>query len=251
MTSRFDIQGKVALVTGASQGLGEHFARTLAAHGASVALAARSTDKLESLRRDLEGNGHRAAAIALDVTDPQAIEKAMDRVEADLGPLDVLINNAGIAAPAPVLAITETDWDRVLDTDLKGAFLVAQAAARRMAGRGGSIVNVTSVLGQAVMGTLASYAAAKGGLEQVTRTMALELARDGVRVNALAPGYIATEINRDFFATEAGERLKKRIPQRRLGDPTDLDGALLLLASDASRYMTGSTLVVDGGFLLT
>jgi 3-oxoacyl-[acyl-carrier protein] reductase len=151
-----------------------------------------------------------------------------------------------------VLEQTEADWNRVIDTNLKGAFFTAQAAARRMASRsGGSIVNVASVLAQGVVGHLAPYAASKGGLWQLTRTMALELARAKVRVNALAPGYMTTEINRDFLATEAGQRMLRKIPQRRFGDPEDLDGALLLLASDASRYMTGSIIVVDGGFLLT
>jgi NAD(P)-dependent dehydrogenase (short-subunit alcohol dehydrogenase family) len=150
-----------------------------------------------------------------------------------------------------VLEQTEADWDRVVGTNLKGAFFTAQAVARRMVARGGgAIVNIASVLALDVVGHLAPYAAAKGGLWQLTRSMALELARHGVRVNALAPGYIETEINRDFLATEAGERMKKRIPQRRFGTPEDLDGALLLLASDASRYMTGSIIVIDGGLLL-
>jgi 3-oxoacyl-[acyl-carrier protein] reductase len=224
MSDPFDLTGKVALVTGASQGLGRRFAETLARHGATVGLAARQTARLEDLR--------------------QAIEAA-------LGPLDVLINNAGVAVSKAVLEQTEADWDKVLGTNLKGAFFTAQAVARRMAERGGgNIVNVASVLALDVVGHLAPYAASKGGLWQLTRTMALELARHQVRVNALAPGYIETEINRDFLATDSGERMKKRIPQRRYGTPEDLDGALLLLASDASRYMTGSIIVIDGGLML-
>ena len=177
----------------------------------------------------------------------------MASIEDALGPIDVLVNNAGVAVSKGVLEQTEADWDKVVGTNLKGAFFVAQAVAKRMVARepkpacGGSIVNIASVLALDVVGHLAPYAASKGGLWQLTRTMALELARYNIRVNALAPGYIVTEINRDFLATEAGERMKKRIPQRRFGTPEDLDGALLLLASDASRYMTGSIIVIDGG----
>jgi NAD(P)-dependent dehydrogenase (short-subunit alcohol dehydrogenase family) len=203
-----------------------------------------------------EKRGGRAASVALDVTYHGAIENALDRVESALGPIDILINNAGVAVSKAVLEQTEADWDKVLDTDLKGAFFTAQAVARRMVARvkkpawGGAIVNIASVLALDVVGYLTPYAASKGGLWQLTRSMALELARDDVRVNALAPGYVETEINRDFLATEAGQRLRKRIPQRRFGVPQDLDGALLLLASDASRYMTGSIIVVDGGPML-
>jgi 3-oxoacyl-[acyl-carrier protein] reductase len=252
MPDPFDLSGKTALVTGASQGLGQRFARVLAQHGAAVGLAARQTGKLAGLHDEIAGTGGRAAAVALDVTDIASIEQAFDEVEAALGRVEILINNAGVAVTRSALDQSEADWDQVIDTNLKGAFFVAQAAARRMSGQGGgSIVNIASVLSFAVIGHLAPYTASKGGLLQITRTMALELARSNVRVNALAPGYIETEINRDFLATEAGERMLKRVPQRRFGQPEDLDGALLLLASDAGRYMTGSTILVDGGMLLT
>jgi NAD(P)-dependent dehydrogenase (short-subunit alcohol dehydrogenase family) len=252
MTDPFDLSGKVALVTGASQGLGRRFARVLAEHGAAVGLAARQVAKLEALQREIEVAGGRAASVALDVTSLPAIEVAVDRIEEILGSLDILISNAGVAVSKGVLEQTEGDWDQVVDTNLKGAFFVAQAAAKRMAARdGGSIVNIASVLSLDVVGHLAPYAASKGGLWQLTRVMALELARHKVRINALAPGYIATEINREFLTTEPGQRMLKKIPQRRFGEPEDLDGALLLLASDASRYMTGSIIVVDGGFMLT
>ena len=251
MTDPFDLTGRVALVTGASQGLGRRFAQVLAGHGAAVGLAARQVGKLEQLREAVAAATGRAACVALDVTDTAAIERALDQVENALGPVEILVNNAGVAVSKGVLEQTEADWDRVVGTNLKGAFFTAQAIAKRMVGRGGgAIVNIASVLALDVVGHLAPYAAAKGGLWQLTRSMALELARHGVRVNALAPGYIETEINRDFLATEAGERMKKRIPQRRFGMPEDLDGALLLLASDASRYMTGSIIVIDGGLLL-
>jgi 3-oxoacyl-[acyl-carrier protein] reductase len=252
MTDPFDLTGRIALVTGASQGLGRRFATVLAEHGAAVALAARQVDKLEGLRGALEGMGARAATVGLDVTDDASIARAVAATEDALGPIDVLVNNAGIAITRSVLDQSRDDWDRVVDTNLKGAFFTAQAVARRMAARGGgSIVNIASVLSFATVGHLAPYAASKAGLWQITRAMALELARDGVRVNALAPGYVATEINREFLASEAGRRMLRRIPQRRFGDPADLDGALLLLASDASRYMSGSVIVVDGGMLLT
>jgi 3-oxoacyl-[acyl-carrier protein] reductase len=251
MTDPFDLTGRVVLVTGASQGLGRRFAQVLAGHGAAVGLAARQVEKLEDLREVIAAAGGRAACVALDVTDTAAIERALDQVENALGPVEILVNNAGVAVSKGVLEQTEADWDRVVGTNLKGAFFTAQAVAKRMVTRGGgAIVNIASVLALDVVGHLAPYAAAKGGLWQLTRSMALELARHGVRVNALAPGYIETEINRDFLATEAGERMKKRIPQRRFGTPQDLDGALLLLASDASRYMTGSIIVIDGGLLL-
>ena len=258
MSDLFDLSGRTALVTGASQGLGRRFAQVLAAHGAQVGLAARQLGKLRELQGEIEQQGARVASVALDVTSgTAAIETALDQVEAALGPIDILINNAGVAVSKPVLEQTEADWDSVVDTNLKGAFFVAQAVAWRMVARdpkpawGGSIVNIASVLSQGVVGHVAPYAAAKGGLWQITRSMALELARHQVRVNALAPGYIETEINRDFVASTAGERMRQRVPQRRFGATSDLDGALLLLASDASRYMTGSIVVVDGGFLLT
>jgi 3-oxoacyl-[acyl-carrier protein] reductase len=250
MNDPFDLSGRVALVTGASQGLGQRFAEVLAAHGAAVGLAARQIDKLEELRTELHAAGRHAVSVMLDVTDHGAIETAIDTIEASLGPIDILVNNAGVAVAKGVLEQTEADWDRVLDTDLKGAFFTAQAVARRMVGRGGNIINIASLIALKVVGHLAPYAAAKSGLAQVTKAMALELARHDIRVNALAPGYIETDINRAFLASEPGERLRRQIPQRRFGTPADLDGALLLLASDASRYMTGSIIVIDGGLLL-
>jgi NAD(P)-dependent dehydrogenase (short-subunit alcohol dehydrogenase family) len=256
MSDPFDLTGRVALITGASQGLGRRFAMTLAGRGAAVGLAARQLDRLAELERAIAADGGRAASVALDVTDHASIAQAIAGIEAALGPIDMLINNAGVAVSKGVLEQTEADWDKVVGTNLKGAFFVAQAVAKRMVARdprpawGGNIVNIASVLALDVVGHLAPYAASKGGLWQLTRTMALELARHDVRVNALAPGYIATEINREFLASAAGERLRERIPQRRFGAPEDLDGALLLLASDASRYMTGSIIVLDGGLML-
>ncbi|WP_028467491.1 SDR family NAD(P)-dependent oxidoreductase [Nisaea denitrificans] len=251
LTGSFDLTGKVALVTGASQGLGARFAETLAASGAAVAVAARQVAKLEELAERIGAAGGTAHAVAMDVTDPASVEAAVENVEAALGPLDVLVNNAGIAVQKPFLEMSPEDYDQVLDTNLKGCFLVAQAAARQMKGSGGgSIINISSVLGTEVIGALSTYCASKGGLLQLNRAMALELSRYGIRVNAIAPGYIETPINSGFFKTEPGQKMVKTIPQRRLGQPDDLDGALLLLASDQGAYMTGSVVTVDGGFVL-
>ncbi len=252
MTIAFDLAGKTALVTGASQGLGQRFAKVLAGAGAKVGLAARQIDKLAALEAEIRDGGGHASSVTLDVTAPESIALALDTLVSTLGPIDILINNAGIAVTKPLLEQTEQDWDSVLDTNLKGAFLTAQAVGRRMVEQGGGcIVNIASVLAVGVIGQLGPYAASKAALWQLTRTMALELARHQVRVNALAPGYIETDINRDFLESPAGQRLLQRIPQRRFGQAEDLDGALLLLASDAGRYITGSLLVVDGGMLLT
>jgi 3-oxoacyl-[acyl-carrier protein] reductase len=252
MSDLFDVRKETILVTGASQGLGRQFARVLAAHGAAVVLAARQTAKLESLEQEIRSKGGRAAAVQMDVTDIASIGKAVDAAEAALGPIGVLVNNAGIAIEKLATDQTEADWDAVINANLKGAYFLATEMARRMITRKqeGNIVNVASVLGTAVMKFLSPYSISKAGILQATKTMALELASNRIRVNALAPGYIDTEMNHDFWATPAGERLTKRIPQRRLGAESDLDGAILLLASSASRYMTGSVVTVDGGFLL-
>jgi 2-deoxy-D-gluconate 3-dehydrogenase len=188
----------------------------------------------------------------MDVTDRASVEAGIARVGESLGVPDIVVNNAGIARTGPSLELSESDWRAVLDTNLDGAWHVAQAAARAMvaAGKRGTIVNIASILGLRVSSQLLAYAAAKAALVQLTKALALEWARHGIRVNAIAPGYIETEINRDFFATEAGRAVVKRVPQRRIGKPSDLDGTLLLLASDASSYMTGSVVVVDGGHVV-
>ena len=244
----FDVSGKVALVTGASSGLGENFARCLASRGAVVVAAARRMDRLQSLVREA-GAAH---AVAMDVTDPASVEAAVARAAGLAGPIDILVNNAGIADTKASIDLTEADWRRVLDTNLDGAWRVTQAVARTMiaAGRPGSIVNIASILGLRQATHLLPYAAAKAALLQLTQSLALEWARHGIRVNAIAPGYVVTEMNRDFFASEAGHAMAKRVPQRRIGSPGDLEGALLLLASGAGAYMTGSVVVVDGGHLV-
>ncbi len=243
-----ELSGRKALVTGASSGLGAHFARLLASHGAEVTAAARRRDALAALCDDISCSGGMAHGRVLDVTEADSI----DAMFAD-GAFDIVVNNAGLSVPGDALDYPVADWDRTFDTNTRGAFMVAQGAARgmRAAGRGGAIVNVASILGQRVAGHVAAYAASKAALLQMTRALALEWARHDIRVNALCPGYIETDINRDFFASDAGQKMIRRIPQRRLGRPDDLDGALLLLVSDAGRYMTGSEIVVDGGHLVS
>ncbi|WP_119165530.1 SDR family NAD(P)-dependent oxidoreductase [Algihabitans albus] len=245
----FDLTGKNALVTGASSGLGRHFAHVLSGAGARIAIAARRTERLERLQSEIEAQGGRALPIELDVRDAASVRSAVGCAETELGPIHLLINNAGVADSKPVLELAEEDWDRVVDTNLKGAWLVAQETARHMVrlGHGGNIVNIASILGLRGTGQVAGYCAAKAGLLNLTRAMAAELARHDIRVNALAPGYVVTDINRDFLESEAGEALLRRVPQRRFAELGDLDGPLLLLASDASRYMTGTVVAVDGG----
>lgn len=252
MSDLFRLDGKCAIVTGASGSLGCHFARVLANAGASVALAARRVEEMEKVSADINAGGGKSIAVQLDVTDAVSIEAAFTIAEERLGPVTVLVNNAGVVVSKPLLEQNEADWDKVLDVNLKGAWLVAQEAARRMAAAGGgNIINVASILGLRSIGSVPAYGASKAGLIHLTKAMALELAPEGVRVNALAPGYIETDLNRSFFASEAGQALVTRIPQRRLGQVGDLDGSLLLLASDASRYMTGTVIAVDGGHLVS
>lgn len=248
---RFRLDGRVALVTGASRGLGAHFAHTLARAGASLALTARDMDRLEEVAGSIRASGGRALAVHMDVTSRESVCKAFDTVSREVGTVTVLVNNSGTTHVQRALELDEATWDRVLDTNLKGLWLTTQEGARHMvaAKGGGSVINIASILAFRVAGAVAPYAASKAAVVQLTRALALEFARHHIRVNAIAPGYILTDMNRDFFASSAGEAMIKRIPQRRLGNPEDLDGALLLLASEASRYITGSTIVVDGGHL--
>lgn len=239
------LEGRRVLITGASSGLGRHFAQVLAAQGAEVVLAARRVEALEELAGEI---GSAARVVPLDVTDPASIRDAV----AQAGAVDVLVNNAGVSAAQPVLDATVEDFDHIMGANLRGAFLVATEVARGMRdrGTGGAIVNIASILGLAQGGQLTVYAMSKAGVVQMTKQMALELARFGIRVNALAPGYFATDMNRDFLASRLGEAMAKRIPQRRFGQFEDLDGPLMLLCSDASRYMTGVVIPVDGGHVL-
>jgi len=245
-----DLDKRKVLVTGASAGLGLHFARLLARQGAAVTLAARRKEALLKACADIREGGGVAEAVQMDVADAASVSNALAEAGGDF---DILVNNAGISGTAPAMDHEADDWARVVDTNLKGVFFVAQAVARGMkrAGHGGAIVNIASILGHRVAGNVSAYTASKAAVLQLTRALALEWAREGIRVNALCPGYIETDINREFFASEAGHKLIHRIPQRRLGRLEDLDGALLLLASDAGRYMTGSSIEVDGGHLVS
>ena len=249
----FRLKNRVALVTGASSGLGRHYANTLAAAGAAVAVCARRVDKMHDLLNALEATGVRAISVGMDVSDAASVQAGYERIEQALGTVDLIVNNAGVASTQFVLEHDEATWDQVIDTNLKGAWLVAQEGAKRMvkAQVGGSIINIASILGERVAGGAASYAASKAGLIQLSKAMALELARYRIRVNAIAPGYVATDLNKDFLASGAGQRLMARIPQRRFATPEELDGALLLLASDAGSYITGAVLAVDGGHLVS
>lgn len=248
-----DLKGKRVLVTGASSGLGAHFTRLLADHGAHVAAAARRLDRLTALAESCTGSPGRVVPLALDVGSVAAIEAGVAEAAAALGGLDVLVNNAGIAEPERALDLSEAQWDAHLDVNLKGCFFAAQSAARIMAKQegGGAIVNIASILGERVASSVAPYAAAKAGLIQLTKALALEWARHKVRVNALAPGYVVTDLNRDFFASEQGQALIKRIPMRRAAELSDLDGPFLLLCADASRFMSGAVVAVDGGHLVS
>ena len=253
MTGLFSLDGRHVLVTGASSGLGRHFARRLAGAGARVTLAARREQALAASVAAIRADDGQAAYVVMDVTDANSIERALDRAEEGFGPVAALINNAGVTETRAALEIDESGWSHVVDTNLKGAWLTAQRTARRMVRHqvAGSVVNIASILGIRVAGGVAAYAISKAGVIQMTKVLALEWARHKIRVNAIAPGYIETEINADFFASPPGQALIKRIPQRRLGEAGELDGALLLLASDASSYMTGSVIAVDGGHLVS
>jgi NAD(P)-dependent dehydrogenase (short-subunit alcohol dehydrogenase family) len=248
-----DLKGKRVLVTGASSGLGAHFVRLLAGQGAHVAAAARRRERLEDLAEDCASLPGKVVPLVLDVASVASIQAGVAEAAGLLGGLDVLVNNAGVGETEAALSVTEAQWDAQLGVNLKGCFFAAQAAARIMMDQtgGGAIVNIASILGERVGARVAPYAISKAGLIQMTKALAVEWARHQIRVNALAPGYVVTDINRDFFASEAAEALIRRIPSRRIGDPEDLDGPLLLLCSEAGRHMTGTVIAVDGGHLVS
>lgn len=245
----FKLEGRRALVTGASSGLGRHFAQVLSRAGAEVIVGARRADRLADLVREIEARGGTARALSLDVTDRASVQAAL----AAAGPVHVVVNNAGVGDPSRALDCSDEEWDKTVGTNLRGAWLVAQEAAKSMAAAGiaGSIINITSILASRVSTGLAAYSASKAGLAHLTRALALELAKTGIRFNSIAPGYFSTEINADFLASEAGDKQRARIPTKRFGQYDNLNGALLLLASDAGAHMTGAEIVVDGGHLIS
>ncbi len=249
MTMSSNLEGRVVFVTGATGGFGRHFARTLAASGASVAMTGRRSERLEELEAEIESRDGRALGIVMDVRDPASIKNAIDVAETELGPINVLVNNAGISRDNLAVNVSEDDYDAVLETNLKGPFLLAQEIGRRMIerGEGGSIINIASMLAYRAFRGLSVYAMSKAGMVAMTRSLALEWARYKINVNTLCPGYIETEMNTEYFNSEKGKAVVNGFPGRALGKLEDLDGILLLLASDASAFMTGSTIEIDGG----
>lgn len=253
MSDRFSVAGRLALVTGASSGLGRHFARLLAGEGATVILAARRMDRLKALEAAIQEAGGQAMAVEMDVTNAGSVQAAFDQVMAVYSsPPEIIVNNSGLSREGFFTRMDEADFDLVMDTNVKGVWLVARtfAGALARAGKTGSMINIASIAGRGVSHTLSAYCASKAACEHMTRGMALEMARYGIRVNAIGPGYFETEINDAFLASEEGQRMLQRIPLRRFGAHDELSGALLLLASEAGSYMTGTTLFVDGGHSL-
>jgi NAD(P)-dependent dehydrogenase (short-subunit alcohol dehydrogenase family) len=245
---QFDLSGKRALITGASSGLGRRFAWTLARAGAEVLIAARSEDKLASLKKEIEQFGGSAICVSLDVRDRRKIRDTIDALELE-APIDVLVNNAGVAIVKAPERYKDEDWDAVYETNLRGPWVLAQTVIKHRIndGKPCSIINIASVLGVRPLGHIPPYAAAKAGMINLGRDLCVDLASKGIRINAIAPGYFETEMNREWLKTPAGEKLLQGIPAGRFGQPSDLDGAILFLASDASSFMNGNLMTIDGG----
>jgi NAD(P)-dependent dehydrogenase (short-subunit alcohol dehydrogenase family) len=255
---RFDLSDKTALVTGASSGLGARFARVLAAQGATVVLASRRVERLRELRAEIESEGGDAHVVAMDVTDPESIAAGVAQAEAEAGAIDILVNNSGVSTTQRLVDVGPEDYDFVFDTNTRGAFFVAQAVARRMIARAkdepqrpARIVNIASMAGLKVLAQIGVYAMSKAAVVHMTRAMALEWARYNINVNAICPGYISTELNEHHWKSEAGRKLISMLPRKRLGLPEDLDGVLVLLCSDQSRFVNGAVIAADDGFGLT
>jgi len=257
VTTSFDLTGKTALITGASSGLGARFARLLADNGAQVVLASRRVERMKELRAEIEAAGGEAHVVALDVTDNTMIEAAIAQAETDAGPIDILINNSGVSTTQRLVDVAPEDYDFVFDTNTRGAFFVAQAVARRMIarsretpGRPARIINIASVAGIKVLAQIGLYCMSKAAVVQMTKAMALEWGRYDINVNAICPGYIETELNAHHWQTEAGQKLVQVLPRRRVGKPEDLDGVILLLASEQSGFINGAVIAADDGLAL-
>jgi len=258
MAYSIDLSGRVALVTGASSGLGAQFARTLSAAGAAVVLASRRVDKLKQLRAQIDGEGGDAHVVELDVTDHDSIKSAVAHAETEVGSIDILVNNSGVSTTQRLQDVTESDYDFMFDTNTKGAFFMAQEVGKRMLARsqgqapgsftGGRIINVASAAGLRVLPKIGVYAMSKAAIIQMTKAMALEWGRFGINVNAICPGYIDTEINHHHWQTDAGQKLMQMLPRKRVGQPQDLDALLVMLCSDQSHFINGAVISADDGF---
>ncbi|RDT00743.1 SDR family NAD(P)-dependent oxidoreductase [Burkholderia contaminans] len=257
MGRSINLEGKVALVTGASSGLGQRFAQVLSQAGAKVVLASRRVERLKELRAEIEAAGGAAHVVSLDVTDVQSIKAAVAHAETEAGTIDILVNNSGVSTMQKLVDVTPADFEFVFDTNTRGAFFVAQEVAKRMIRRANGsgngkppcrIINIASVAGLRVFPQIGLYAMSKAAVVQMTRAMALEWGRHGINVNAICPGYIDTEINHYLWETEQGQKLQSMLPRRRVGKPQDLDGLLLLLAADESQFINGSIISADDGF---
>ena len=253
IAKKFSLVGKIALVTGASGGLGKHFAETLAGAGATVAVGARRAEKVKEVVSGITATGGKAIAVNLDVSDRASIIGAFDEIQDKVGTVNICVNNAGISGRDSALDTSDDGWDEVFSTNLKGTWMVTQEATKRLVAKsiGGSIINIASILGERVMPGVLTYTVSKAGVVQLTKALALEWARHNIRINAIAPGYVETDLNRALLQSDMGKKIIQRIPQRRTGELNDLDGPLLLLASDASAFMTGVILPVDGGHLVS
>jgi len=252
IAKKFSLVGKIALVTGASGGLGKHFAETLAGAGANVAVGARRAEKVREVVSGITATGGKAIAVNLDVSDRASIIGAFDEIQEKVGTVNICVNNAGISGRDSALDTSDDGWDEVFSTNLKGTWMVTQETTKRLVAKniGGSIINIASILGERVMPGVLTYTVSKAGVVQLTKALALEWARHDIRINAIAPGYVETDLNRALLQSDLGKKIIQRIPQRRTGELSDLDGPLLLLASDASAFMTGVILPVDGGHLV-
>ncbi len=258
MAYEIDLSGRVALVTGASSGLGEQFAKTLSRAGAGVVLAARRTERLKALRAEIEAEGGNACVVVLDVTDHDSIRAAVAHAETEMGAIDILVNNSGVSTTQKLTDVTPDDYDFVMNTNTRGAFFVAQEVAKRMIARskgeapgtftGGRIVNIASMAGLKVLGQIGVYCMSKAAVIHMTKSMALEWGRFGINVNAICPGYIDTEINHHHWQTDAGQKLVNMLPRKRLGKPQDLDAALVMLCANQSHFVNGAVIAADDGF---